>query len=221
MVEFIFFLTYNDVTVNNALEIFEGIRETRVDYIGFKDVGLPQNSLRKLRKMIAATGKKAVLEVVSTTKEENLRSAKMGVHLGVDYLIGGKYIAETLPILKGTDIRYFPYIGTVIGHPCLLRGSIEEIAEDARNAEAAGIDGIDLLAYRYDGDPVHLVKEVMNTVAIPLIVAGSINDFERIARMKALGVWAFTIGSAIFDRRFRPDGTIEEQISAVLRRLDQ
>jgi NAD(P)H-dependent flavin oxidoreductase YrpB (nitropropane dioxygenase family) len=218
---FIFFLTYNDVTVDDALAVFEEIRDTDVDYIGFKDVGLPKNSLGKLREMIADTGKQAVLEVVSTTKEENLRSAKMGVQLGVDYLIGGTYIAETLPLVEGTDIRYFPYVGTVIGHPCLLRGSIEEIAEEAKRAEAAGIDGIDLLAYRYDGNPVHLVKEVMNTVSIPLIIAGSINDFERIARMKALGAWAFTIGSAIFDRRFRPDGTIQEQIAAVLQRLNQ
>ena len=58
-------------------------------------------------------------------------------------------------------MRFCPYIGQVIGHPCLLRGTIEEIADDARRAEALGVDGINLLAYRYDGDVEQLVEAVV------------------------------------------------------------
>ena len=102
MVEFIFFLTHSDVTIHNALDVFEEIKDIGVKYVGFKDVGLPMERLRKLRDLIREANKISVLEVVSATKEDNVRAAKTGRELDVDYLIGGTYFEEVLPLLKCT-----------------------------------------------------------------------------------------------------------------------
>ena len=219
MVEFIFFLTYSDVTVYNALEIFEELQDTGVKYIGFKDVGLPKEKLVELHNMIKGAGKTSVLEIVSATKEDNIRSVKAGLELGVDFMIGGTFVEETLPLVKVTKTQYFPYIGRIVGHPCLLRGTIKEIVEDAKRVEALGVKGIDLLAYRYDGDVEGLIKSVNSAVGIPVIVAGSISSLERVRKVAELGAWGFTIGSAIFDKKFVPEGTLKEQIAVVLGEL--
>lgn len=212
-------LTYNDMTVKNALKIYEEIRNTGVKLVGFKDIGLPLDQLKKLVKMIRDDGRNIFLEVVSESEEASIKSAKTAVELGVDYLIGGTYIKETLPIIHETEIRFFPYIGKIVDHPCLLRGSIEEIVEDAKRVEKLGVPGINLLAYRYDGDVEKLVKSVQKAVKIPLIVAGSINSYERVRKMKELDIWAFTIGGAIFDRKFVPQGSNSENIEAVLKEI--
>ena len=221
MVEFIFFLTYSDVTVYNAIDVFEKRKNTGIKYVGFKDVGLPKEKLLELHERMKKEGMTTFLEVVSATEEDNLRSAKMGIELGVDNLIGGTYVRQTLPLLQDTNIKYFPYIGKVIGHPCLLRGTIEEITRDARTVEDLGANGIDLLAYRYDGNPEHLIRTVQEAVRIPLIIAGSINSLERVRKMTELDVWAFTIGSAIFDKKFVPSGTLSDQITVVLKETER
>jgi len=219
MVEFIFFLTYSDVTIYNAVDVFEELKDTAIKYVGFKDVGLPKEKLVKLHDMIKKAGKTSVLEIVTATKEDNVRSAKVGLELGVDLMIGGTFVEETLPMVKGTKTQYFPYIGRIVGHPCLLRGTIEEITKDAKRVETLGANGIDLLAYRYDGDVERLIKSVTSTVGIPVIVAGSIDNVERIRKVAELGAWGFTIGSAIFDKKFVPEGTSKEQIAVVLDEL--
>ena len=48
MTEFIFMLTYNDVTVPNAIEIFEDVKDTGLKFIGCKDIGLPIDKLQEL-----------------------------------------------------------------------------------------------------------------------------------------------------------------------------
>ena len=101
----------------------------------------------------------------------------------------------------GTGIRFFPYVGRVVGHPCLLRGSIEEVVHDARRAEESGVDGINLLAYRYDGDVDALVEAVVEAISLPVIAAGSVDSVERIRALSDRGVWAFTIGTAALDGR--------------------
>jgi len=41
----IFMLTHHDRTVPNALEVFEEIKDTGIQNVGFKDVGLPFEEL--------------------------------------------------------------------------------------------------------------------------------------------------------------------------------
>jgi NAD(P)H-dependent flavin oxidoreductase YrpB (nitropropane dioxygenase family) len=219
--DLIFFLTYSDVTVYNAIDVFEETKGMEVKYFGFKDVGLPRDKLKELHTRMKKEGKTTFLEVVTATKEDNVRSTKMAIELDVDYLIGGVYVKETLPLIKGRSIKYFPYIGKIVGHPCLLRGTIQEIVKDARRVEGLGAGGIDLLAYRYDRDPVELIESVQKAVKIPIIVAGSIDSFERVRKMLDLKVWAFTIGSAFFDKKFLTEGTLNDQIKAVVKEISK
>ena len=160
MIEFIFMLTRDDETLADAREVYASIAATGVRHVGCKDVGLPRAELQALLADIKANGHTTHLEVVSETEEATLASARAAAEIGPDYLIGGTLIEPVQEILAGTGIKFFPYVGQIVGHPCLLRGSIAEIAEDARRVEALGVDGINLLAYRYDGDVEALVEAV-------------------------------------------------------------
>jgi hypothetical protein len=218
MTEFIFMETYNDMTRSDALKVYKEIRDTNVKFIGFKDIGLPLEKLKELHSMMKKDGRTTFLEVVSATEKDTIRSTKVALELGVDYLIGGTYIESTLPLIKGTHIKYFPYVGQIIDHPCKLRGSIEEMVKDTKKVKAKGIPGINLLAYRYNGDVEKLMEKV-GGVGLPMIIAGSIDSYERVRRMKELDVWAFTIGGAIFDKKFVSDGSLKDNINAVLREI--
>ena len=218
MTNFIFMLTRNDVTVPNAVEVFKEIQDTEVTCVGFKDIGLPLEELRTLVGIMRKKGKIIFLEVVSENKKKAMRSVENAMALDVDYIIGGTYIEQTLRLLKG-KIRFMPYIGKVVGHPCMLRGKLKEIVGDARRVEDLGVAGINLLAYRYAGDADQLMISVKNAVDIPIIVAGNINSFERIRKVTELGMWGFAIGGAIFEKKFAPEGDLEDQITAVIREV--
>jgi NAD(P)H-dependent flavin oxidoreductase YrpB (nitropropane dioxygenase family) len=119
-------------------------------------------------------------------------------------------------IIAGSGIKFFPYVGQIVGHPCLLRGSIEEIAEDARRAEALGVDGINLLAYRYDKDVNALVEAVVGATSLPVIAAGSVDSPARIQALNERGVWAFTIGTAALDGVLVEGGSLDDQLRCAL-----
>jgi uncharacterized protein related to proFAR isomerase len=113
-------------------------------------------------------------------------------------------------------VRFCPYIGTVIDHPCLLRGTIEDIAADARRAEELGVDGINLLAYRYDGDVDELVEAVVKATYLPVIAAGSVDSAQRIEALGERGVWAFTIGTAALDGKLVSAAPLAAQLEYVM-----
>ena len=210
-------LTKNDLTIQNALDVFDEIKDTGVRHIGFKDIGLPMDKLKILVQRMKKQDMRTYLEVVSESEEANVKSVKSALELGVDNLIGGSYVEQTLKLMKGKKLGFFPYIGKIVGHPCLLRGSIEEIVADGKKKKAMGIDGINLLAYRYDGNVEELITSVQKAVKVPLIVAGSIDSFERVRRMKDLKVDRFTIGGAILDKKFVSNGSLSDQMRAVLK----
>jgi hypothetical protein len=218
--EFIFMLTHSDRTVPNAHAVYDEIRSTAVRYVGFKDIGLPIPELRALAEAIRADGREVMLEVVSEDPADELRSIGAALEIGVDWLLGGTHPDEALEIIAGTPVRYCPFPGRVIGHPSLLRGTIDEIAADAAALTARpGVHGLDLLAYRYDGDVEALTAAVNERSSGPVIAAGSVDSLERIAALARIGVWGFTIGGAIFDGRFAGAPSIPAQIDAVLAAL--
>ena len=89
----------------------------------------------------------------------------------------------------------------------------QEIVKDAKKVEGLGASGIDLLACRYDRDPVDLIGSLQKAVKIPIIVAGSIYSFERVRKTLDLKVWAFTIESAFFYNKFVREGTFPKDLS--------
>ena len=216
MIEFIFMLTRDDRTLTDARAVYASIAASGVRHVGCKDVGLPRSELRRLLEDIRADGRTTYLEVVSETEEATLTSARAAAELGPDFLIGGTLIEPVQEILAGTGIRFFPYVGQVVGHPCLLRGKIEQIAEDAQRAEQLGVDGINLLAYRYDGDVDALVEAVVDATSLPVIAAGSVDSPARIQALAERGVWAFTIGTAALDGVLVPGRPLGIQLDRAL-----
>jgi hypothetical protein len=216
VIEFIFMLTRDDETLAAAREVYATIAATGVRHVGCKDVGLPREELRGLMSDIRANGHTSHLEVVSESEEATLASARAAAEIGPDYLIGGTLIEPVQEILAGTGIKFFPYVGQIVGHPCLLRGSIADIADHARRAEALGVDGINLLAYRYDGDVEALVEAVIVATSLPVIAAGSVDSADRIRALEERGVWAFTIGTAALDGVLLPGEPLEAQLRYAL-----
>lgn len=221
MSHFIFMLTRNDVTVPDARHVFAGIADLPVPFVGFKDIGLPVAELKALAGDIRANRQEVMLEVVSQTREEELKSIRAALEIGVDYVVGGTHADEALAILAGSGIKYMPFPGKIVGHPSKLTGTEAEIVQSARDLVAReGIAGLDLLAYRFSGDVESLIAAVVGAVGVPVIAAGSIASEERIRIVSGLGVWGFTVGGAVFDKTFAGEKTIRGQISAILAAAD-
>ncbi len=217
---FIFMLTRDDRTVTDAAEHLETALSLGVRHIGFKDVGLPIGALKALNTRIKAKGATSYLEVVSLDRESEIVSAKAAVEIGVDVLLGGTRVDDVFPVLEGTTIEYYPFPGRITGHPSVLEGSIEEIAENARSLTAHdGVHGLDLLAYRADlPDIPALITAVCKAAGKPVIVAGSIADRDRISAVKEAGAAGFTIGTAALDGDYPAEGdTLAAQLSAIVR----
>ena len=218
MAHFIFMLTRNDKTIADARQVFAEIADLPLRFVGFKDIGLPVGELKALADDIRSNGQEVMLEVVSETEAGELNSLRSACEIGVDYVLGGTHAAEATAILAGTGIRYMPFPGKVVGHPSVLCGPPAAIVGSAVDlARTEGVDGLDLLAYRFSGDVEALTRDVVQAVEVPVIAAGSIASEERIRTVAELGVWGFTVGSAVFANAFKsgePD--LRGQLKAIL-----
>jgi hypothetical protein len=218
--DFVFMLTRHDATVENALDLVEIARGLRVRHIGFKDIGVEAETLRRLTAAIRAAEASPWMEVVSTTREAELRSVAIGRDLGVDLLMGGVHIEEALRILDGSATRYLPFAGKPSGHPTRLGGSAAEVEAQCRAFATMGCAGVDILAYRAtEAEPLDLVAACRRGFRDrgTVVVAGSVNSAERVAAVRASGADAFTIGTAAIDCAYAPGvGSLAGQLKAVL-----
>jgi len=213
--EFILMLTYNDSTVKDALNIFRECKDAPVMHWGFKDVGLPPDEIKALVDGMKAVGKTTYLEVVSLSEEEGLRGAKIAVESGFDILMGTVFFDSILEYLEDKPIKYYPFAGHIYNHPSILDGTIEDIVAHARFLESKGVQGMDLLSYRYVGDAPRLLREIVKVTSVPIVSAGSIESYKRLAEVWHAGAWGFTIGSALFDKKFAPNGSFLKNALAI------
>jgi len=218
MSEFIFMLTHNDATVDNASDVLEEVLDTGLRCVGFKDVGASRETLAEVAARAHEAHMKVMLEIVTTDAEEELRTLGAAAEIGVDCVLGGTHPSEGAALLRETGIQYYPFPGRIEGHPSVLVGELEEIAEHARELSAMeGVHGVDLLAYRHESlDPMALTRAVVDAVDGPVIVAGSIANLDQIAAVGRSGAWGFTIGGAIFEGRLPGGPSIAGQVAAVL-----
>lgn len=216
--DFIFMLTRNDMTVEDCLDVFDLIVPTGVKHIGCKDVGTDKETLRELIRRIKAAGCISYLEVVSTSAEACLNSARVAAEIGVERLLGGTDAEGILKVLEGTGVKYYPFPGKPVGHPTKLGGSPADVAADCARFEKLGCAGVDLLAYRAtDADPLDLVRAARKSMSGYLVCAGSVDSSERIKALSDAGADAFTIGSAVFDGSFsKRKGSTVSQLKDVL-----
>jgi hypothetical protein len=218
MIEFIFMLTHHDATVGNAAEVLEDLKDSGLRYVGFKDVGAPPEALKALTEAGHEHGMEVMLEVVSTSRADEERSLHAAVDIGVDWVLGGTNVDVGLDALRGTDVRYCPFPGRVSGHPSVLAGTLDEIAEHTTAlTDREGVYGVDLLAYRHaTEDPVALTAAVVAASSGPVIAAGSVATLEQIRALDGAGAWGFTIGGAIFEGELPGGPTVAGQVDAVL-----
>jgi hypothetical protein len=218
VIEFVFMLTHHDRTVDDPLAVYAGIRDCGLRYVGFKDIGASVAELRSVCAAAHADGLEVMLEVVSTTKADELKSIAAAAEIGVDWILGGTHPQDGLAVLDGSAARYCPFPGTVVDHPSVLLGEISEIAESARAITALdGVYGLDLLAYRHPtADVAELTSAVVQAASGPVIAAGSVTTVAQIRTLEAAGAWGFTIGSAIFEGRLPGGPSVGGQIRQVL-----
>ena len=213
-------LTRNDRTVDDALDLVELIHPLGLRHIGFKDVGASPAFLQQLTLAIEDAGATTYMEVVSTTPEACLASARLARELGVRNLLGGTQVAEIMPLLKGSSVEYYPFPGRPSGHPTRLGGTPDQVEEDCRVFSAQGCAGCDILAYRAtEADPLALIRASRRGLGPGkrVIVAGAVSSFEQIRALKQAGADAFTIGTAVFNGSYSPSkGSILSQLRDVM-----
>jgi hypothetical protein len=213
--ELIVMLTHHDKTVKDARKLFVECKDLPVRHWGFKDIGLPHAEMVELVKLMREEGKITYLEVVSLSEQEGLDGAKLAVEAGFDILMGTVYYPSIKEYLQDKPIKYYPFPGKVHGHPSILDGTIIEIVHHASSLKSNGADGLDLLTYRYTGNAAQLLQAVVSAVDIPVVSAGSIASYGRIAEVWRAKAQAFTIGSAFFEKKFVPGGGFLENVQAV------
>ena len=211
--ELIVMLTHNDLTVNNAYDVFEQCRNSRAKFWGFKEEPLPLEQMIQLFGYMKNCGKTTFLEVVAYDEEACLEGAKKAVACQCDYLMGTSFFDSVNEFCKSHNLKYMPFVGKITGRPSVLEGTVEDMIKEANGYIAKGVYGIDLLGYRYTGNPFILNREFVAGVKAPVCIAGSINSYERLQEIKEIAPWSFTIGGAFFENKFA--GTFEEQINEV------
>lgn len=216
--DFVFMLTRADRTISDGLAVLDDVRSLGLRDIGFKDVGIEPPALALLHRGIKELGATSYLEMVSTSADACLQSARVARELGIDCLLGGTQCEAVMSILAGSSVRYFPFPGRPFGHPTQLQGSAEDIARDCQRFASLGAAGVDLLAYRAtDAKPIELVRAARDACHGTLLVAGGVGTRDQIRALSAAGVDTFTVGSAVFDGSFAPHvGSLRSQLKAVL-----
>ena len=204
-------LTHNDVTVPDAKQIFLEAKNAPADYWGFKDEGLSEADMRDLVQCMKAAGKTTFIEILASDEAGGLKSAKLALKCGFDYILGTHYYDSIHELANSHGIKYLPFVGKRKNHR--LYGEIDDIIAEAKQVLAKGTYGVNLPGFRYVGDAPALIKRLVKSVDKPVSVVGSINSFERLDLIKETNPWMFTIGSAFFENVYGE--TFSEQIEVV------
>lgn len=212
-------LTYNDMTVKNAYEVFDSCKDSKAVFFGFKEEPLKLDEMKRIYRHMKEHDKITGLEVVAYTEEEGLKGAKVAKECGCDFLMGTIFSDSILEFCLNNNIKYMPFVGKVTKRPSILEGTAEDMINEANEYIKKGAYGIDLLGYRYTEDAFTLIKEVTKGVKGPVCVAGSVDSYNRLDEILDANPQSFTIGSAFFDNKF--DGTFCEQINKVVSYIEE
>ncbi|MEG2287790.1 MAG: hypothetical protein RSC00_07775, partial [Ruthenibacterium sp.] len=202
-------LTWHDVTVPDAKEIFLSAKDAAAKDWGFKIEGTTPESMQELICAMKAAKKRVYVEVVAIDKPTCIRSAELCAKYGVDHLLGTLYSPEVQQICDNAGIDYSPFIA--LDEDTRLRRPIPQILKAAQEAEKESIWGVNLSAFRYlGGDPAELLRDIAPVLKKPLTIAGGVDTYEKMDLLKQIEpLYGFTIGGAFFEHKFA-DGFAEQ-----------
>ncbi len=220
-IELMVMLTWNDKTVNNALEIFDECKDLPVQAWGFKNAGISEYDTVQVIKAMKEAGKTTYYEIINRTPEAYEYGATTAQRAKFDVMMGTKYDATLHESLKKDKIDFWPAIGQpgcfYQGQHGVLLGEEHEILDEAKKlVTEIGCDGITIPAFRYYKDGSALLKNLVKTIpGTPICVAGSVDSFDRMEMLYDLGVAQFTMGSALFNKKYVPGGTFRDNLEVV------
>lgn len=210
-------MTHNDITVTNALEVFESNKHAKTEYWGFKDDGISLEDAAVLIDAMKRAGKRVLLEPLTLNEDEAVAWAHLAAEKEVDGVLGF-YFDTVRDILKKARVKYFPPFGQRTMDQRLL-GTPQELAAAAIETLRKGPEGVRLSAFRYiDGDPIAMAKVVIAAIRSEgkeFMLTGSVNDFARIDFVKEMQPWGFTIGGALFEEGKFCGGTVAERLNRI------
>ena len=182
--DFIFMLTRNDRTVEDAGCLVDQVCELGVTHVGFKDVGVPAATMRELVSDDSAARRRLLPRgcKYNTRSDDPLAGVRLGARRRSD------------PRRHRPRRRRSAFSVTcraTFRSPA-ARSAIRRNSKDprrwspsiAQRRRAMGCGGVDLLAYRAtQADPLDLVRAARGALAGgQLIVAGSVNPASRSTR---------------------------------------
>ena len=157
-----------------------------------------------------------MLEVVSTSREDELRSRAGGARhrrrlgAGRHARRGGR----TRPRRRRGPLLPVPRHDHRPPERAVGRRSTRSPPTPRGLTAIDGVHGVDLLAYRHaTADVGALTRAVADAVDGPVIAAGSVATTEQIAVLEQAGAWGFTIGSAIFEARLPGGPSVAGQVA--------
>ncbi|MCL2721494.1 MAG: hypothetical protein FWD47_09175 [Treponema sp.] len=209
-------LTHNDITVKNAYDIFMSSYDLNVHNWGFKNTGINKEDMFKLVKVMKEKGKKIFLEVLAYDESSCLEIVKTAAECGINEVMGTLYFPSVHKFLNNNKIPYKPFVGKVNAIPSVLEGSYDEIIADAKKLLEKGVTGFDLLAFRHKEDREKLARQFCREINAQICITGSISSFKQIDVLLDITPWGFTIGSALFERKFTPIGGFKENLQSIL-----
>ncbi len=217
MIRCIAMLTHHDVTVPNAMKVFEENKHAKAEYWGFKDIGVTLQEGEELIKAMQGAGKHVFIEPITTDESEANRWADLGLKYKVDGVLGLFYpsVAEKM---KNTDVLFLPGFGRR-NEKMELLGTLECITRTALDIVDAGAGGVRVSAYRWiEGDPIVLIKHLKAELEkrnVPFMMTGSVNDFSKLDVVREMQPWGITVGGALFEDGKFGGGTVAERIDRI------
>ena len=121
VIEFVFMLTRDDVTVADAADVLpQRPRQRACATSASRTSGRRRRCCARSPTRRTRPGWRSCWRSCRSSREEELRSLRAAREIGVDWVLGGTHAREGVEILDG--VRYCPFPGTIEGHPSVLTG---------------------------------------------------------------------------------------------------
>ncbi|MFD0883139.1 hypothetical protein ACFQ08_00970 [Streptosporangium algeriense] len=216
---FVLMLTEKDMTIPDAITVYEKLSVDALRTIAFKDVGTDPSMARDLTDAAHEDGRSVLLELADMSDAGQERGYRLALDLGVDSVVGA-WRPEVAHAFAGSGTpEYWPFVGSLSGSPLVLDSSPDALAAEAERLSATdGVRGLVLMPYRQTSyDPALLMERTAARSAVPLLIAGGVRDAGQIAAIAAAGAWGFTMGGAALADRHNDPASVTKRVSEIIR----